>query len=279
MASPRLRHRRGSMELPTNMLSDVFHLKEELNRLPKDISLECNEHRDKIHDLINEFKNYRLVLYSLRGAIITGGIGMVLSVLSFFVINDEVSEIFARAGAALSVVSLLFVAFGRYRKTQHKKNFKRTIEEELKGFQDKINPIIDIMEKICQRTEEILRDTLLSDNKAQALSEHFAYCFEKKQLFQEKESEMVSKMMHLSGNLSEMITKVSSVPDILKEIIEDNKRLHGKSAKPTPEQIHKRELKEKVEKFINEMQKGICTLKNGVKSISQISEEISNILK
>ncbi len=84
------------------------------------------------------------------------------------------------------------------------------------------------MENICQRTEEILRDVLLSDHKAQKLSEHFAYCFVKRHLFQEhdrtKVDDWMSEIVHLSGKLSEMIAEVSSVPDILKEIIEDNKR-------------------------------------------------------
>ncbi len=67
-------------------LSDVFHLKEKLNRLHKDNSLECNKHREKIHDLIIEFKNgNRLASYSFREGAITGGIRMVVSALSFFV--------------------------------------------------------------------------------------------------------------------------------------------------------------------------------------------------
>ncbi|KAK2913247.1 hypothetical protein Q8A67_001646 [Cirrhinus molitorella] len=70
MASPRPRHRRGSMELPTNMLSDVFHLNEELNRLHKDISLECNKHRETIHDLISrgpQVEQVRLQKHSEMG--------------------------------------------------------------------------------------------------------------------------------------------------------------------------------------------------------------------
>ncbi|XP_016115293.1 uncharacterized protein [Sinocyclocheilus grahami] len=283
MASPRGHHRRGSMELPPNMLSDVFHLTDELTRLYKDISLECNKHLDKIHDLTNEFKNgNRLAIYALSGGVITGGIALVLSALSFFVIDEEDSELFSVAGAAVAVVAVLCTAFGLNRKTQQKKKLKRSVEEELNGFQDKMNPIIDMLEKIGQCTEEILRDPSLSYHKTQALSEHFAYCFEKRHLFQEhdrsKVGDQMSKIVHLSGNISEMIAKVSSVPDILKEIIEDNKKQRAKPAKPRQEQIHKREFKEKAEKFINDMQKGICMIKNSVKEISQITYRISDIL-
>ncbi len=260
--------------------SDIFHLKEELNRVHKDISLECNKYRDNIDDCINEFKNgIRLAIYANRGGIITGAIGMVLSVLSFIVIDEEVSDTVAGAGAGLSVVAVLCVAFARYRITQQEKKLKRTIEVELKGFQDKMNLIIDMLDNICQRTAEILRVPSLSVHKTQALSEHFAYCFEKS-LFQEHDrSKVVSKIDNFSGKLSEMIAKVNSVPDILKEIIEDNKRQRDKPTKPTREQINKREFKEKADKFINDMQKGICELKNGVIQISKTTDSMSNLLK
>lgn len=279
MASPRPRHRRGSMELPTNMLSGIFHHTEELNRVHKDISLECNQYRDNIDDLLNEFRNgYRLAIYALRGGMITGGIGVLLSLLSFFVIDDEVSDICSGAGTVVSVVAVLCVAFGLTRKTRQEKKLKRALEVELKGFQDNTNLIIDMLENICRRTEEILRDPSLSVHKTQALREHFACCFEKS-LFQEHDtSKVVSKMDHFSGKLSEMISKINSVPDILKEIIEDNKRQRGKPTTPTKEQIHYREFKEKANQFINNMQKRIRELKHGVKKIIETTDSISNIL-
>ncbi|XP_042625616.1 uncharacterized protein LOC122147389 isoform X2 [Cyprinus carpio] len=279
MASPRGHHQRRSTEKPVNMASDVIYLKEELTRLQKNNFPECNKYIEKISYLIDEFYNgYRLAIYVLKGAVITGGITMVLLALSLFVIGEKVSEF---SYAAMTVVAVLSVAFGLNRKTHQEKILKRTMEEELKGFQDTINPIIDMLERICQRTEEILRDPSLSDHKTQALSEHFAYCYEKS-LFREHDSSKVgdrlSKIVHLSGKLSEMIAKVSSVPDIIKEIIEDDKRQHDKPAKPTHEQINKREFKEKAEKFINEMRKGICELKNGVKEVNQTADRKSNRL-
>ncbi|XP_026137159.1 uncharacterized protein LOC113114442 [Carassius auratus] len=282
MASPRGHHRRGSMEEPVNMSSSVIHLKEELTRLQNDIFPECNKHIEKISDLINEFDNgYRIAIYALKGAKITGGTAMVLLALSFFVTDEAVFEWFSAAGTAMAVVSALSVAFGLNRKTQQEKILKRPIKDEIKGYLDTINNTIDMLEKICQRTEEILRDPSLLDHRTQALSEHFTYCFEKR-LFREHDSikmgDRLSKIVHLSGKLSEMIANISSVPDILKEIIEDDKRQHDKHAKPTREQINKREFKEKAEKFINDMQKGISELKNGVKEINQTADRISDRL-
>ncbi len=109
--------------------SGIFHHIEELNRVHKDISLECNQYRDNIHDLLNEFRNgYRLANNALRGGMITGGIGVVLSLLSFFVIDDEVSDISSGAGTVVSVVTVLCVAFGINRKTRQEKKLKRAIE-------------------------------------------------------------------------------------------------------------------------------------------------------
>ncbi len=85
------------------------------------------------------------------------------------------------------------------------------------------------------------------------------------------------EIVHLSGKLSEMITEVSSVSDIL--IIEDNKMQRDKPVKTTRERINKREFKEKADKFINDMQKGICEMKNRVKGIKQIADRISNKYK
>ncbi|XDV19363.1 hypothetical protein PO909_024847 [Leuciscus waleckii] len=274
MSSPRRRRRRDSMEYPPNMLSDVIHLQEEFKKLHEDISPEFN----KIIDLTNEFKNgLRLAVFVLRGAVIAGGIGVVFAALSFILDNEEVSDMFAGSGAAVAVVAALCVAFGIYKKTQQKKKLKRSIGEERKGFQDKMNLIIDMLEKNCQRTEEILRDLSLSEHKAQVLSEHLASCFRKTQLFQEHDSKVgdrMSKFGLLSGNLSEMIAKVSSVPDILKDIIEDNKRLKDKPAKHTHEQIYQMEFKEKTEQFINDMQKGIFQLRKSVKELNQILDRI-----
>ncbi|XDV19381.1 hypothetical protein PO909_024864 [Leuciscus waleckii] len=271
MSSPRRRRRRDSMEQPPNMLSDVIHLQEEFKRLHEDIFPEFNKHLDKISDLINEFENgLSLAVFVLRGAVIAGGIGVVFAALSFILYNEEVSDMFAGSGAAVAVVAALCTAFWIYKTTQQRKNLKRTIEEERKRFQDKINLIIDMLEKNCQRTEEILRDLSLSEHKAQVLSEHLASCFRKTQLFQEHDSKVgdrMSKVGLLSGNLSEMIAKVSSVPDILKEIIEDNKRLKDKPTKHTHEPF-----KEKTEQFINDMQKGIFQLKKSVKELNQILE-------
>ncbi|XP_026135271.1 uncharacterized protein LOC113113355 isoform X2 [Carassius auratus] len=276
MTSPRDHHQR-SMDKPINMSSSVIHLKEEFTRLQNKFFPECNKRIEKISDLINEFNNgYSLAIYVLHGAII-GGIMMVLLALSVLAIDVEVSQL---SFAATAIVAVLGVAYRLDRKIQREIS-KHTIKDEIKGFQDTINNTIDMLEKFCQHTEEILRDPSLLDHRTQALSEHFTYCFEKR-LFREHDSikmgDRLSKIVHLSGKLSEMIANISSVPDILKEIIEDDKRQHDKPAKPTREQINKREFKEKAEKFINDMQKGISELKNGVKEINQTADRISDRL-
>ncbi len=263
--------------------SDFIHLGEELLRLQKDSSPEFNKHMDKMGDLLNEFREVyiRAACSSIAGARLGGfGVAIMFAGLALFVFDEDVYAIITGAGAGMALIGGFRFVLGRYRKTQLKKNLKQSTEEELNGIQDRFSRTIDLLEKICQRTAEILRDPSLPVHKTQALSEHFACCFEKRHLFQEhdtsKVDDQMSKILHLSGKLSEIIAKVSSVPDILNEIIEDNKRQRDKPAKPTHEQIHKREFKEKADQFINDMQKGIGELKHGVKKIKHLTDIILN---
>lgn len=234
-------------------------------------------------NLLNEFKPIYIssALSFVKGARAGGyGLAVLFVGLALSIFNEEVSIIVAAAGAGMAIAGGLRLAFGLYKKIQQE-NLKQKIKEELKGIQDKSCSIIDVMEQICQHSVEILRNAELSDHKAQALSEHFAYRLEKRHFIQEHDSsnmgDQMSKIRHLSGNLAEMITKLSSVPEILKEIIEENKRRHDKPAKPTHEQINKREFRGNVDKFINEMQKVISGLKNSVKEIDKIAEQITNL--
>ncbi|XDV11118.1 hypothetical protein PO909_000140, partial [Leuciscus waleckii] len=261
--------------------SDVIHLYEELNRLNEDFSPECNKHLRTISTLINGLKEvYISAVCSSNTGARMGGLGLAVLFVGFalFEFDEEVSLIVAGVGIGMAVVGGFRFAFGQYKKRQLK-NIKRNIEKELQGIQDQHSPIIDILEKICHRTEEILRDASPSDHKAQALSERLTSCFDERHFFQDHDSSKVddwmSKSVLLSRNLSEMISKICSVPEILKEIIEDNKRKRDKPAKPTHQQI---EFKKNAEKVIDEIQRLICNLKNGVKEINQSAEIISDNL-
>ncbi|XP_043085556.1 uncharacterized protein LOC122332297 isoform X2 [Puntigrus tetrazona] len=262
-----LRRRRGSIDHPPDMLADVINLQEELNKLQKDVLPECDKHMQKTRDLFNDFKNvHRLVTYATKGAVLTGYLGVVLIALALLVVDEdeELYDIFAGAGAVMSAVAMLCVAFRQFGKTQKGKKLKRAINEELKEFRDKYSLVVDVVEKIGRCTEKILRDAFVADHKARALSQRFTFSFEKG-LFQKDD---VSKIGRLSGNLSEMIAKVASVPDILKEIV-------GESARGP---VRKKEVKEKAEKCITDVQKGIRQIKNSVKDTIQTIETTSELL-
>jgi len=257
--------------------SDVINLQEEVKTLHKDIFPEFNKHLERMSDLTNECETgLRSAICVLRGAVITAGIAMVLSVLSFILDDEDVSEMFAGAGIAVAVVSVLCVAFGIFKKTQQEKKLKRNIEKERKGYQDKTGLIIDILEKICHSTEETLRDLSLSEHKARVLGEHFSSCFGKTQFFQEQDSKVgdMSKIGLLSGKLSEMMSKVSSVPEILREILEEDKRKKDKPAKLTHQQRHTMEIKQKAETFIHDMQKAILQFKKSAKETNRIIDRL-----
>lgn len=278
MASPRPRRRRNSMDLPTNLSSDLVHLNEELNRLNKDISPQCNQHMKNVLDHIDQFKNdSRIFIYALKGGAVAGIIAFVLSISSLFLNDDDDYVMAIAAGAALSVVSGLLVVFGKFQKKRKVKNLKRVIEEELKEFQDKITPLIDILETMCQRTEEIMSELLLKYQTAQVLRERLAV-FDKMHLYQEvdfsKEGDQMSKMKHLSGNLSHMIAKVTSVSDIIKEITEERRRRYDKPVDATYKEVNVRDIKEQTEQMINEMKKTMCQLRNIVKESSKITDRV-----
>nr|XP_005160448.1 uncharacterized protein si:ch211-285c6.6 [Danio rerio] len=278
MASPRPRRRRNSMDLPTNLSSDLVHLNEELNRLNKDISPQCDQHMKNVLDHIDQFKNdSRIFINAFKGGAVAGIIAFVLSISSLFLNDDDDSVMAIAAGAALTVVSGLLVVFGKFQKKRKVKNLKRVIEEELKEFQDKITPLIDILETMCQRTEEIMSELLLKYQKAQVLRERLAF-FDKMRLFQEvdfsKEGDQMSKMKHLSGNLSHMIAKVTSVSDIIKEITEERRRQYDKPVDATYKEVNVRDIKKQTEQMINEMKKTICQLRNIVKESSKITDRM-----
>lgn len=280
MASPRPRRRRHSMDLPTNLSSDLIHLSEELNRLNEDISPQCDQHMKNVLDHIDEFTNSRIFNYALKGGAVAAIIVFVVLILSFYLNDDDYFIMAVMAGAALSVVSALLVVLGLFLKKQKEKNFKRIIKKELKEFQDRITPLIDMLETMCQCTEEILSELLLKHQKAQVLRERLAF-FDKMRLFQgvdfSKEGDQMSKMKHLSGNLSHMIAKVTSVSDIIKEITEERRRRYDKPVDATYKEINLRDFKKQTEQMINEMKKNICQLRNIVKESSKISDRISTI--
>ncbi len=157
--------------------SNINNLKDELKRLHKEISPECLEHIDKMSGHVNEFeKDYRNATRLLIGGAVVGAASVIAGgILCIF--TAGVSVVIGLALTALTAA--VTAAIGEFQKTYKEKDFRKTIETELDGFQKKISPIIEMIENILIHTEKILRDPTLSENKANAICERFSYLFEK----------------------------------------------------------------------------------------------------
>ncbi|XP_018963113.1 uncharacterized protein LOC109093909 [Cyprinus carpio] len=273
------RHRR-SMDKPTEELSDITHLQEEFYRLHEEISPECKKHIKKMTDVVNEFeKDYRhasclidagiaglvlgLALAAFTGgaSLIAGGLGLVVGI--------------AAGGAAAG--GGIACGIGEFSKNQQEKMTRLTIEKELEEFQYKISPIIKMVVKIYDRTQEILRDPTLSEHKANVLRERFSSCFEKTQFFQRDSSRAAGARKQLTGDLSETFAEMSSVLTNLEEITEDKEEQDDNDnpeETPAQKQIEDKEFKKKAEKFIDEMKKGINQLQNVMNEIDQTKQRL-----
>lgn len=276
--------RRHSMDEPTEALSDIIHLREELNRLHEEITPECNEHIKKLTEIVNEFeKDYRHAFYDniQRGAGIgmrIGFYGMVLG-LALAPFTFGASVIAAGLGATVAAGGAIVFIIGEFKKKQQGKKSRQTIEKELEELQYKISPIINMLEKIYDRAQEILRDPTLSEHKVNARCERFSSSFEKTQLFQRDRSRAVGAQKDLTGDLSETFAEMSSVLKILEEIIEDKEEQNDNDKPeetPADKQIDEKEFKKKAETFIDEMRKGINQLQNVMNEVDQIKQRISN---
>ncbi|XP_052459335.1 uncharacterized protein LOC128017810 [Carassius gibelio] len=270
--------RRPSMDEPTEELSDIIRLREELNRLHKKITPECNEHIKKMTDVVNEFeKDYRLAFYDniRRGAGIgmrIGVTGMVLG-LALAPFTLGASLVVAGVGAAAAIIFII----GKFKKEQQEKKSRQTIEKELEELQKKISPIINMLEKIYDCTQKILRNPKLSEHKVNARCERFSSCFEKTQLFQRDRSRAVGAQKDLTGDLSETFAEMSYVLKILEEIIEDKEEQNDNDKPeetPADKQIDEEQFKKKAETFIDEMKKGINELQNVMNEVDQIKKRL-----
>ncbi|KAK9971331.1 hypothetical protein ABG768_024704 [Culter alburnus] len=284
MASYRHQHRRRSKEEPPD-ISDVNDLKEELYKLHEKISPECQEHIKKMNTLVKEFEeDYRhAVRVSTGGAIAAGigGVAMIVGIaLSVFTLGA--SAIVAGIGAAAAGGGGIACGIGKFKKTQKEKNLRKSLEDQLTELQTKISPVIDLLKKIFCRVQDIMRNPKLSEHQANAIRECFYYCFEKIQLFQIDDNRGVGSPMReslrLTGNLSKTFAEMSSMLDLLDEIIEDDDEGQNDNDRPADTKKEKeleKEFKEKADKFIDEMKKGINQLENVMKEIYQIKIRLS----
>ncbi|KAK7171248.1 hypothetical protein R3I94_001248 [Phoxinus phoxinus] len=285
MGSRRHHHRRSSIEEPPDVLSDVIHLKEELNKLHEEMSPKYQENIKNMKQLVQGFEqDYRSAVQAFTGGAVTAGVGagtlIAGLVLSIFTMGSSaIAAGIVAAAASLLAAGAIILAIGNFKKKQQEKNLNKSLENELTELQNKISPVIDVLKRIFHRVQEILRNPTLSEHKANEIRERFSYCFEKMHLFQiDDNSEArtpMSESLHFTGDLSKTFAEISSMLELLEEILEDGDEAHSdRPADTATGKKMEKEFKEKSEKFINEMKKGINQLENVLNEIGHIKEKL-----
>nr|XP_021333327.1 uncharacterized protein LOC110439912 [Danio rerio] len=306
MASPEHCKRRDSIEEPPS-IADAL---EELNRLHDNASSGCREHIKKMTGLVNEFEeDYKRATRNTRTGEIATRIGeyaLITGVtLSIFtagisaIVGGIISAtaaagatIAGAAGAVAAVAGGIIVAMAHFQKQQIEKNTRQNFENQLTELQNKIYPVIDVLQKLFNLTQKKLRDPSISEHKANMIRECFS-CFEQIQLFKIDDNIGVtapmSKAKHLNEHFSKVFTEMNSLLEILKEIIEDDieddkDKNEDTDNRPTDKastgkKVNEKEFTKKTETFIDEMNKGINTLKNTMNEIDQIKIRLSQRFK
>lgn len=283
MASPEHCKRRDSIEEPPS-IADVL---EELNRLHDNNSSECHEHLKKMTGLVNEFeKDYKKAILNMTVGGLTAATASIAG-LVFAVCTAGISAALGAASAIAAAGGIIAVILN-FKKQQKEKNTRQNFENQLTELQNKISPVIDVLQKLFNLTQKILRDPSISEHKANMIRKRFS-CFEQIQLFQIDDNIGVtapmSKAVHLTEHFSKVFTEMNSLLEILKEIIEDDieddkdknedtdNRPSDKTS--TAKKVDEKQFKKKTETFIDEMNKGINTLQNTMDKIDQIKIRIS----
>lgn len=216
-------------------------------------SAECQTHIEKMSKSIRGFEEDYKRAFKLGIGVATGGSLMFAGLaLAFYTMGASLVV----AGIAAAAAGGVTAGIWQFRKTQQEKKFKQSTETELKELQNKMSPMINLLEKMFLRTQEILRNPTIPEHKLNTIRDRFYHCFQDR------------TTLNLTGNVSETSAKIGEMLKLLDEILEDNK---DEPAKPIKEE----EFKKKAETFINEMREGINQLQNTMNEINQLKERIS----
>jgi len=210
---------------------------------------------NKLMDKTEE--DYRKIMLGASIAGRAGGALLITGIALAFV-NLGAGLLLSAIGAATAAGGIA-VRVGKFQKALEERNVKQTIKTELEKLENKMSPMINLLEKMFQLTREILRDPKTPKHKVTALRECFDGC---SQMFQ---------TFNLTGKFSGTLAEMHEMLELLDEITEEKK---DESANPTKEE----KMKKASEEFINETRKGINELQNTMNKINQLKIRISNSL-
>ncbi|XP_043085172.1 uncharacterized protein LOC122331726 [Puntigrus tetrazona] len=271
MASSNPRRRRNSLNIPPN-ISDSVRL---FNELYDRHYPELQEIILALHSFVKIFEEYfkRSTEVSRRGGIlaIAGGTiviaGLVLAPLTM------VASAAAAVGAGMAlgggIGSGLVNLFKMYQQDKLLKN----IANGLKGFQNKIDPMADILNVISKKPE-ILKDLNTPDGDICYIMK----CGEILRIIRIGDigevAGQMSKTVRLTAALTGVFAAIGLVLDIL-SVLEDTKALDDMDKLARNHQISEREMKSKAGTFIVKMRKVINQLQNIMDELKKTKDSIA----
>jgi len=207
--------------------------------------------------LINKTEeDYNNIVKRAKRAAVTGGA---------LAIGGAVSAAFTMgfgaimAGIGATMAAAAVAGIWMFIQTLQERKVKQTMKTELEELENKMSPMINLLEKMFQLTQDILRDPKIPKHKVTALRECFDDCSRMFQTF------------NLTGKFSGTLAEMHEMLELLDEITEEKK---DESANPTKEE----KMKKASEEFINETRKGINELQNTMNKINQLKIRISKSL-
>ncbi|KAI2646933.1 Apolipoprotein L3 [Labeo rohita] len=262
MASSNNSRRRNSMDEPLNM-SDVIRLHEEFIALYEENYHELQECIRQLNHLINTFeKDFRRCVETSRGGGIVGILGGVTTIaglaLAPFTLGASVAVV--GVGSVMALGGGVGSGILNFMKMNQQKKLIENVENELKKFQNKITPMTDILNVICEHMNEILKHINKPEEDFCGFIKCAAGASEVLRILRIDDigevAAQASKTVRLTTTLTGVFAGIGLVLDIL-SVIEDNKTLNDMDKLAGNRQIRESELESKAGKFIVEMRKVI----------------------
>ncbi|XP_016354554.1 uncharacterized protein LOC107698137 [Sinocyclocheilus anshuiensis] len=285
MASSSLPRRRNSIDIPPD-IADVFRLRDEFIKLYERDQPQLQQCIEKLQNIIKTFEtDFRGSTEGSRkagvagiigGAAIVAGLALAPCTLGASAVIAAAATGVAGAGAATLAGAGITSKICGSNKKEQMKALRKGIEDKLKEFQVKINPMAEKIEDIHERTEKILRHFKKLEQGANDLSKYF----DSSNIQPEDLAGLTVQMMQSMGLLA-TIAKIfggfSLVLDMISvgensSAVADMDKL---AQKPIDEEVDESKIKSKAGKFIVDIRKLMNQLQDIIDGLETTKHKLS----
>lgn len=284
MASPNPPRRRNRRDGPPELgLNEVIRLKDAYIKLYERDHRELQECIESLSRLINTFEeDFRSATKVTRnGGLlgIAGGVAMLSGLaLTPFTLGASAAVV-AGTGALVALTGGVSSGLFNFMKANKQKKLSQNVKKILEEFQNKIIPMTDNMNVICQCINEILSNLSKPEHDISDFSKCVVTARELVRIIQIDDigevAAQMSKAVRLTGTLTGIFAAVGLVLDVL-SVMEDNQALDDMDKIAQNGQISESEIKSKAGKFILEMREAIHKLQNIVDELKKTKDSIVN---